>query len=194
MRSCDLCGDTLEDAEHCIIPECRWREPAVGGLLDRESGAIRLPEPPVAPPIRRLAGSGTELMCALGLEAFSALLGPVGVVVSLSLAVFYALRDLDGGLYSPGKRLLGLRVVDAETHAPCTAKQAMLRNAPRALLFALAVVPGLEVVAWLGLMGGAFAAMAQALVVENGQHLGDRLAGTRVVRAPALPDTGSTPG
>lgn len=192
MRSCDLCNDTLEDAELCIVPECPWRKSAKEGLLDRASGAIRLPEPPVAPPLRRLAGSGTELMLALGLEAASALLGPIGVVVSLGLAIFFALRDLDGGMYSPGKRLLGLRVADAKTHAPCTAKQAMLRNAPRALLFTLAVVPGVEVLAWVGLIGGAFAAMAQALIMENGQHLGDRLAGTRVVRASARSATAPT--
>ena len=88
----------------------------------------------------------------------------VGVGVLLVAALFGALYTLfaDGleGGQSIGKRLVGLRVVSAETGAPCTFGQSFVRNL---LLMILGPID------WIFILG------------ERHQRLGDKAAGTMVV-------------
>lgn len=193
MKRCEVCGDTLDDAEFCIIPDCPYKERAATGRLDPASGATRAPQAPLpagpvgldpasfARPLRRLVASGPEFVIALAIEIFGTLLGPLGPVISLTLALYFLLRDQDDSRLSIGKRLTNLRVVDGETGALATARQAALRNLPWALGFLLAVVPGVEIMGWgLILVGGTIEALLM-LLDPAGRRLGDHLAGTRVV-------------
>lgn len=183
-RSCELCGDPLDDAAFCIIPECPHRDAA------KRVEAAASPAPPQArprsavgraDPNRRLLASGPEFLILMGLEVFGAFLVPVGAVLSLLLAAYMAVRDLGGGRFSLGKRLAGVRVVDAATGSTPTAQQAVLRNAPYVVGWLMAVLPGFEVVGWAVLLLGAAVDLGLVLRDPLGRRLGDRLANTKVV-------------
>jgi uncharacterized RDD family membrane protein YckC len=93
------------------------------------------------------------------------------------LAAWWLLRDLTGA--SPGKLLLGLRVV-RQDNSPSDLRQRMLRN--------ITLVPG-PLLSLIGIAGFGGPAISVCLIlVEVGflwvrhERLGDRLAGTMVVR------------
>ncbi len=183
-RSCEVCGDPLDDAAFCIIPACPHRDAA------RRLEAEAEPAPPAprrrsavgrADPSRRLLASGPEFLILMGLEVLSALVVPVGAALSLLIAAYMAGRDLGGGRYSLGKRLAGVRVVDAATGEAPTARQAVTRTAPYVLGWLLAVLPGFEVFGWGVLLLGAAIDLGLVMRDPLGRRLGDRLAGTKVV-------------
>ena len=100
-----------------------------------------------------------------------AALALVSLLFSLGLAlgsiVAFVVRDR---WRSPGKRLAGIEVVDLETGAPCTFKQAAIRGG---------VYIGLGVID-----------LVVPLIRDDGRRLGDVAAGTIVVRRGA--SSGST--
>lgn len=117
------------------------------------------------------------------------LLGLVGVIpivgfviAGMILGPYWLLRDSLGG--SLGKVLLGLRVVSPDG-SPSNAGARVVRNIPLALGPALFAIPLLGLVL-------APPVILVALVVEtisllaHGERLGDRLAGTVVVRRSSL--------
>ncbi len=145
----------------------------------------------VAPPAgraTRLGASGVELLALCTLELLGTLLGPAtlfgaGVLSSLIAAAFWGLRDLGAGAASPGKQLLGLTLVDARTGAPATPVQALQRNGAMVAAWLLAALPGpLGWVGALAVLGLALVEGASALLDPEGRRLGDRIAGTRLVR------------
>jgi uncharacterized RDD family membrane protein YckC len=97
------------------------------------------------------------------LSPAAAILVGASFVVAFPLGfLYFLLRDgLRRG--SLGKRICGLRVVDARTGQPCRPVQSVVRN-----LILLAV--------------GAFDLFVP-LVREDGRRIGDTVAGTKVVRA-----------
>ena len=187
MIHCEACGDSVELAPACVEIACPHRpgvDPmgAAAPLPQADADAAAALDPATfAPALRRLVSSGPELALALGLEVLGVLLGPLAPVVSLSLAVYFALRDQDDSRLSFGKRLTHLRVVDEQTGALATPRQAVVRNLPLVAGFVLAVVPGVEVVGWGLLALTTLVEGAAVLLDPRGRRLGDRLAGTRVV-------------
>lgn len=136
-----------------------------------------------------LAGLGRRLIAGIVdltlLAAVAvALLGVVAAIVpmatlagSVSFAVLAIVPtvgplvlELVGRGQSPGKRLLGLRVVGRDG-APATAGQLFLRNVMRLVDF---------------LPFGYFVALSVMLVSRHGQRLGDLVGGTVVAREDAL--------
>ncbi len=100
------------------------------------------------------------------------------MIVGFFLLPYWLLRDITGG--SLGKLLLGLRVV-AATGGPSSAGQRIVRNLP------LVVAPGLMMIPLLGYLlaipAGLIVVVAEAIVLlTQGNHLGDRLAGTTVIK------------
>lgn len=83
------------------------------------------------------------------------------IVIGILFALLYTLLadGLEGG-QSIGKRMVGIRVVSADTGAPCTFGQSFLRN----LLLAF-----LGPIDWIFIFG------------ERHQRLGDKAAGTIVI-------------
>ncbi len=151
----------------------------------------------VAGPFQRLPAYLIDLLCRLGilialgfglgllqlLIGFSLGVGFLGMVTGLFLVLYFALDSLYGGLFeyfnhgqTPGKKMLGLRVVTADGQ-PINGMQAMLRNVLRvvdglptfALPFGDFSIPTFQ----LGLL-----AMAMN---QRYQRLGDLAAGTMVV-------------
>lgn len=157
-------------------------EPPDWPVLDREQALA-----PVAGRAARLGASGVELLCLTVLELVGLALGPAtffgaGVLTSLVAAAFWALRDLGAGAASPGKQLVGLALVDANTGAPATAGQALQRNGAMVFAWLLAALPG--PLGWLGalaVLGVAAVEAGSALLDPEGRRLGDRIAGTRLV-------------
>ena len=165
---CEVCGAPL-DASH-----------ARGGCpsLPASGGQTALGR---AEPGRRLLSSGPEVLVLLGLEVAAAPFVPVGVLVSLGIAGWLAVRDLGGGIRHPGRHLAGVRVVDAATGAVPTPQQAVVRNLPAILCWLLAVVPGVELLGWAGLLLLGMVDLTLILADPLGRRLGDRLASTKVV-------------
>jgi len=82
-------------------------------------------------------------------------------VVALAWAAFYYFfADGFSGGQSYGKRMLGMHVIDAKTHAPCSFGQSFVRN------LVLALLGPIDAVFILG---------------ERHQRLGDMAAGTLVI-------------
>ena len=106
----------------------------------------------------------------------------VGTVLSTLWLIGHGLlRDSLKGGQSWGKRLFGLRVIDAETGLPCGRKASAIRNLPGLATVLLAAPAGLllPVCGWLPLL------LEPLAVVVDRQRLriGDRWARTRVVTA-----------
>lgn len=108
-----------------------------------------------------IAGAPTlaALLLASVLDTESKTLTVVGALLS---SWYYFFADGFEGGQSLGKRWAGLRVVDAETGAPCTFGQSLIRNV---LLMFLGPLD------WLFIFG------------DRHQRLGDKAAGTIVIDA-----------
>jgi uncharacterized RDD family membrane protein YckC len=89
------------------------------------------------------------------------------------------LKDVTGA--SPGKWLVGVRVADREG-GPAGRGRRIARN------LTLACAPLLIGVRVLGVLGAVVCFVEIALVLANRDRLGDRLAGTAVVRRAVLPE------
>lgn len=181
---CPTCGDTLDDVEFCIVATCPHKQQAGHGARSVASGgggaagAVALPRADLA---RRLGGSGLEFLTLFGLEVVGAIFVPVGILLSLLAAAYFAVKDLQGGRYSFGKRIASTRVVDVDTGQVPSAGRLVLRNSYLVAGWVLSIVPGFEIFGWALLL---FSALVDALMViadPRGRRLGDRLARTQVV-------------
>ena len=107
------------------------------------------------------------------------------VVAGLSfiwLVVYSLLRDSFGAGQSWGKRLLGLRVIEVESGAPCGRRASALRNLP-GLATVLLAGAATGLLALCGLVFGLVALVEPLAVMISDDRLriGDRWAGTQVV-------------
>jgi len=95
----------------------------------------------------------------------------INYVATLAWAFYYTCtRDARPNGQSIGKKIFGLMVVNTETDKPCTLGQAIGRG------LTLAVLNGIPAIGWLI---EPIAAVGSA----DGRRIGDRLAGTQVIRA-----------
>lgn len=126
----------------------------------------------------RAAGYLIDLIpaCILALFGLIPLLG--SIIAGLLLLPYWLLRDITGR--SLGKLLLGLAVVD-KNGSQARFGQRILRNLP------LALGPGLLIIPLLGYVLAPIVASLLVfteivMLVTQGHRLGDRLAGTTVVK------------
>ncbi len=114
-----------------------------------------------------------------------ALLFLPGVVGPISGALYILISDGLYGGHSIGKRLVGLRVIDAEDERTlCDLKSSIIRNSIFAALIAfylaMRFLPYFGMVlaslAWIALI-----VVEMLLIYNDGQRLGDRMAGTKVL-------------
>ncbi len=107
------------------------------------------------------------------------------VVGFLAAAGFILLRDALMGGQSPGKKLVGLRVVKSEAlQEPAGYRESVLRNITLAAAYILFLIP------YLGWILGPVALLAEILVGvgdDKGQRVGDMLARTQTVAAAPAP-------
>lgn len=175
---CADCGRALE-RDACPSGHGRARADQAPQAL------VRLPRARAG---RRLAGSGIEyvvyvaaittlaVVSVLTAGLFDLLLAPLVVLL-------IAVRDVRSGLFSIGKRIAGLRVVQIGTGQPATNAQAVMRNS---YYLGLTLVMMLPVIILDGLAATLFGLcvvvdVLMILATEDGRRLGDRLAGTQVV-------------
>ena len=190
---CGTCGDSTADAEFCIVPGCPHRGPATSRPSPSPSPSLPHPRAGAVPSRdarspelgRRLGGSGLEFLALLLIELFTAPVPLIGMAAGVLGALYFALRDLDGGRTGISRRLTRSRLVDAETGAAPTVERALLRNAPMVACFLVAIIPGLEVFGWLGMLGLSAVDLLLVLTDPRGRRLGDRLAKTMLVRGDA---------
>jgi uncharacterized RDD family membrane protein YckC len=130
-------------------------------------------------PIKRIAAGLVD-----GIPSY--LIAFIPFIGGLISAIYLALRDgLPTGenqTQSLGKRLLGLKTIRQPDGAPCDYLSSLLRNLPFAVPALIMVHP---VRGWIlgSFIWGALLVIEILLIVvdENGERLGDRLAGTAVV-------------
>lgn len=127
----------------------------------------------------RLVARGIDLLVAVTILFLGkALWAPLGV---FGACVFCAFADGLGEGQSVGKRILGMRVVDAQTGAPCEFGASAVRNLPFVLALILGAIPWL----WLFFLVVAAPLIAVelyiVLTVDTGVRLGDVMANTQVM-------------
>jgi len=81
---------------------------------------------------------------------------------------------------SLGKKLVGLRVVSADTHAPCTFRNSILRNSTLGIGFLFIKISW---VGWIALTIISIFEFILLLGSSNGMRIGDELAKTIVVES-----------
>jgi uncharacterized RDD family membrane protein YckC len=126
----------------------------------------------------RVAGYLIDVVPAivLGLFVMFPVLGPI--IAGLLLSPYWLLRDISGA--SIGKLILGYKVV-LKGGQPASVGARILRNLP------LAVGPAFLIIPFLGyLLGPAVSCIAVLvegiLVLTGGERLGDKIAGTTVIK------------
>jgi uncharacterized RDD family membrane protein YckC len=82
---------------------------------------------------------------------------------------------------SLGKKLIGLRVISADTNAACTFKDSILRNSTFGIGFIFYKIPW---VGWLLIIIIAALEFVILLGSKNGMRIGDDLAKTTVIESP----------
>ena len=112
----------------------------------------------------------------------SVFVGPYDVSMTAARVIaglWLLLKDVAGA--SPGKRLVGVRVADREGD-PVGRGRKVVRN------ITLAGAPLLMGVPILGSLFAVIFAAEMALVLASRERLGDRLAGTTIIRRAVLPE------
>ena len=163
-----------------VAPQALPRVTPVGAPKARQ---VSLPKASIA---RRLLGSGIEYLAysmTIAIFSFFGFFtgGLLGLVWVPLVFVLVALRDLNGGAFSPGKRVGNLRVVDLRSARPASNFQALARNGYYLGLVLLMIVPLLKY-----LVQGFFflflvVDVMMIVASPGGRRLGDYLAGTQVV-------------
>jgi uncharacterized RDD family membrane protein YckC len=111
----------------------------------------------------------------------SVFVGPYDVSMTTTRLIAGLGLLLKDVVVSPGKRLVGVRVADREGD-PAGRGRKVVRNVT------LAGAPKLMGVPILGSLSAVICAAEMALVLANRERLGDRLAGTTIVRRAVLPE------
>ncbi len=130
----------------------------------------------------RIAAKSVDIfLMAILFYAGRILWRPWGVAAALILC---ALQDGMGNGQSPGKKMLGLRVVHMDTGTACTFQESLLRNLPFCMVTLFATLPWLAWCFWL--LGIPIMAFELFLVysLESRLRLGDILAHTHVTAQP----------
>jgi uncharacterized RDD family membrane protein YckC len=150
-------------------------------MAEQDSALAATPVPSVATPVDkgiRVAGYLIDVVPAvvLGLFGLIPVVGPI--IAGLLLAPYWLLRDAAGA--SLGKLVLGSRIA-LKNGAPATIGARILRNLPLAIGPAFLIIPFLGY--FLGpLIAGAAILVETILLLRVGERLGDKFAGTIVVK------------
>ena len=118
------------------------------------------------------------LVVTVALTAFVTPFDVGATLGRLVAALGLMIKDVTGA--SPGKWLVGVRVTD-RSGAPASAGRRLLRNVT------LAAAPLLAGMPYLGRIAAVICIGEMVLVLWQKERLGDRLAGTAVVRRAVLP-------
>ncbi len=126
----------------------------------------------------RAAGYLIDLLPAFLLVLFALIPFVGSVIAGLLLTPYWLFRDVAGA--SPGKLLLGTKIVGPGGQ-PTPTSARIIRNVP------LAIGPFLLIIPLLGYVlapvaGGIVILVETILIITQGERLGDKLAGTRVVK------------
>lgn len=124
----------------------------------------------------RILAKLIDLLIALSLTVIAMPFGMVGGILYIMIA--------DGfmGGRSPGKKLIGLKVIIAKNGEKPDFKASIIRNVPFGLTVFLSIIPGLGYILLFS-AGLAIAGYETYLLAfdEKGIRLGDNLAGTMVI-------------
>ncbi len=147
-------------------------------------GSKSAPSIPPAPVTRRLATAGLEYLLLVGSLAAIVFFGYLtALVAKLALpvvAIYWAIRDLHGGKYSPGKQLGHFRVVDATTGEVASQQACVLRNSYYVVLIILAALPFWDFFNMILVCVVMLIDVLVMIATPNNRRLGDLLAKTQV--------------
>jgi uncharacterized RDD family membrane protein YckC len=161
----------LVNALHC--PDCGAKLPVSVELVYQKVESTQ-----EASRFQRVAGWAIDALIA-GVPALLGLVPVIGqAVIGLLLSAYWLLRDIGGA--SLGKRAAGTRIYST-SGTPATPSQRILRNLPLILPELLLMIPV------IGMALGPAAAIAiwgmeAVVLLLTRRRIGDRLAGTMIVR------------
>lgn len=169
---CTTCGAAVNEAGGPFCPACG------GGVSARIAAADNRSNLVLADKGIRVAGYLLDVIPAMVLGLVG-IIPIVGVIIAgFLLAPYWLLRDIAGA--SLGKLVLGTKVVRKDGQ-PASAGARVLRNLPLAIGPALLIIPLLGYV--VGPSVAVIIVLTEAiLLLSQGDRIGDRLAGTTVVR------------
>jgi uncharacterized RDD family membrane protein YckC len=132
-----------------------------------------------ARPVERIVAYWLDVLPMIALEAI-----PLGIPQLLATG-YVLFRDALFDGQSVGKKLLGIKVVTLQGGHRATVRESILRNFPLALGFLLPIVPIVGHLLGAGTALFVMGTEALAIVTDpRSRRLGDKLAGTIVVRKP----------
>jgi len=169
------CGQVFLGSHETFCPECGTRLPE--GSVAPQPGVQAVPFV-VASKFSRICGFAIDLALSVLAAVFLIVPGAGQIVAGLIWIVYFLFRDINGA--SIGKMLLG-NVVISKNGRPASARQKILRNI-------LLVLP--DLVEWIplaGLVAGpgvliVILGVEGLTLVATGERLGDKFAGTMVVK------------
>jgi len=144
--------------------------------------ALHLPEASV---MRRAAASGLETGLLFALLVLFSGLAPVTLFMTeifcVLLAVYWGLKDIDGGRWSLSKRLTVTRVVDRTTGEVPARGRLVMRNSYYLVLCLLSAIPGIEWATLSLVLGVMLIDVVVMVATPRSLRIGDFIANTQVV-------------
>lgn len=175
------CNRVHADSSEVFCSNCGTRLPNAGVVAGETTfpatGAIALPYAQHASKGARVAGFAIDFLLLVLLVP---LLGAIPFLYPLVATGYILFRDSNGASF--GKLLVGSQVVD-RSGAPASAKQLILRN----LIFVLGDIAAVLPIPFLGaalstLGFGGLALIETFALLVLGERLGDKMAGTIVIK------------
>lgn len=194
MKTCSKCGRSNILDRDLYCPNCGSKN-LVDGLSVPAQGAPPAFGQQTAPVLKAVVSAGRMQRLAAGfidilifdLLSLVDCIPIIGPIIGLVLSVgFFLFRDSNTRLAGPGKRLMGLKLVNQFGGNPSTA-QAVLRNGVIILL----ALGGMGLGEVLPVAGGAFGICIEDLyflleaflIIGTGSRIGDWISQTTVVKA-----------
>ena len=144
--------------------------------------ALRLPQASV---VRRAAASGLETGILLGLLVLFSGLAPVTMFLTeifcVLLAIYWGVKDIEGGKWSLSKRLTVTRVVDRTTGEVPAPGRLVARNSYYLVLCLLSAIPMVEWASLALVCGVMLLDLAVMVATPDSRRIGDFIANTQVV-------------
>jgi len=143
---------------------------------------VSVADPPPRQPASRMARFGGITLDAIIFFPFGLILGLIPIIGAAVVILLWLFRDINGR--SPGKVIVGTTIISRHG-GPATPMQRVVRNLP----FALPLLPlffpviGVPVAGSLDLL---MAIVENIAVLVTGERIGDKLAGTMVVKRSSV--------
>ena len=180
MKTCLKCDRPNIRESNSYCPDCGSRELSTAVFTNGTPGLPPLPAGSrevgvLATPWQRVGAFSIDLCVFFVVSLF----GNIPIIGAFIVIAYWLFRDYQG--VSVGKRFMRLKVVN-QSGGPATTQQCILRNVVFALPSLVMVVPGIGFIGTYGI-DAILCVVELILVFATRSRLGDRMAGTAVIKS-----------